>query len=63
MYERLKAVFSKLNVDYEIIFVNDCSPDDSEEVIGPFRAMIAGSSASATRGISVRRLLSSAACA
>jgi nucleoside-diphosphate-sugar epimerase/glycosyltransferase involved in cell wall biosynthesis len=33
MYQRLKAVFSKLNVDYEIIFVNDCSPDDSEEVI------------------------------
>ena len=33
MYERLKATFSKLNVDYEIIFVNDCSPDDSEEVI------------------------------
>ena len=33
MYERLKTVFSKLNVDYEIIFVNDCSPDDSEEVI------------------------------
>jgi dolichol-phosphate mannosyltransferase len=33
MYERLRATFSKLNVDYEIIFVNDCSPDDSEEVI------------------------------
>ena len=33
MYERLKATFTKLNVDYEIIFVNDCSPDDSEEVI------------------------------
>lgn len=33
MYQRLKAVFSKLNVDHEIIFVNDCSPDDSEEVI------------------------------
>jgi len=33
MYQRLKEVFSKLNVDYEIIFVNDCSPDDSEEVI------------------------------
>lgn len=33
MYERLRATFSKLNIDYEIIFVNDCSPDDSEEVI------------------------------
>jgi len=30
---RLKSTFDKLNVDYEIIFVNDCSPDDSEEVI------------------------------
>ncbi len=33
MYERLKATFIKLNVDFEIIFVNDCSPDDTEEVI------------------------------
>ena len=33
MYERLKSTFNKLNVDYEIIFVNDCSPDDTEEVI------------------------------
>ena len=33
MYERLKATFTKLNVDFEIIFVNDCSPDDTEEVI------------------------------
>ena len=33
MYERLKAMFAKLNIDFEIIFVNDCSPDDSEEVI------------------------------
>jgi dolichol-phosphate mannosyltransferase len=33
MYERLKKTFEKLKVDYEIIFVNDNSPDDSEEVI------------------------------
>lgn len=33
MYERLKQAFTKLNIDYEIIFVNDCSPDDSEEAI------------------------------
>ncbi len=33
MYERLVKVFTALNIDYEIIFVNDNSPDDSEEVI------------------------------
>jgi nucleoside-diphosphate-sugar epimerase/glycosyltransferase involved in cell wall biosynthesis len=33
MYERLKRTFTKLNVDFEIIFVNDNSPDNSEEVI------------------------------
>jgi dolichol-phosphate mannosyltransferase len=33
MHARLKATFEKLGVDHEIIFVNDGSPDDSEEVI------------------------------
>ena len=33
MYERLRATFEKLAIDYEIIFVNDNSPDDTEEVI------------------------------
>jgi dolichol-phosphate mannosyltransferase len=33
MYTRLKETFTKLKIDYEIIFVNDNSPDDSEEVI------------------------------
>jgi dolichol-phosphate mannosyltransferase len=33
LYERLKGTFFKLNVDYEVIFVNDGSTDDSEEVI------------------------------
>lgn len=33
MYERLKRTFEELRIDYEIIFVNDNSPDDSEEVI------------------------------
>jgi len=33
MYQRLTDVFDQLNVGYEIIFINDNSPDDSEEVI------------------------------
>jgi len=33
MYERLKNIFEKIQIDYEIVFVNDNSPDDSEEVI------------------------------
>lgn len=33
MYDRLKKVFEDLNIGYEIIFVNDNSPDNSEEVI------------------------------
>lgn len=33
MYERLTTTFKELNIDYEIIFVNDNSPDNSAEVI------------------------------
>jgi dolichol-phosphate mannosyltransferase len=33
VYERLKATFTKLNIDFEIIFVNEGATDDSEEVI------------------------------
>lgn len=33
MVDRLVQVFEKCDVDYEIILVNDCSPDNSEEVI------------------------------
>ncbi len=33
MHERLTQVFEKIQTDYEIIFVNDCSPADDEQVI------------------------------
>ena len=33
MYERLIATFKKINCNYEIIFVNDCSPDNTAEVL------------------------------
>lgn len=33
MYERLKSVFRKLKINYELIFVNDGSPDNSEKIL------------------------------
>ena len=33
MHERLTKVFNKIGIDYEIIFVNDGSPDNSELVL------------------------------
>ena len=38
MHERLVAVFNKLGVDYEIIFVNDNSPDNAREVLAALAA-------------------------
>jgi polyisoprenyl-phosphate glycosyltransferase len=33
MHQRLTATFQQLGVDYEIVFVNDASPDDAREVL------------------------------
>ena len=33
MHDRLTKVFKKIGVDYEIIFVNDGSPDNTEDVL------------------------------
>jgi dolichol-phosphate mannosyltransferase len=33
MYERLIKMFNSIKIRYEIIFVNDCSPDNSEDVL------------------------------
>jgi glycosyltransferase involved in cell wall biosynthesis len=38
MYERLTATFRKIGVDYEIIFVNDGSPDNTEAVLSALAA-------------------------
>lgn len=38
MHERLTAVFTKIGVDYEIIFVNDGSPDNAREVLSELAA-------------------------
>ena len=36
MYQRLVNVFKKIGVNYEIIFVNDGSPDNTEDVLAKF---------------------------
>lgn len=38
MYQRLAAVFDELDVEHEIIFVNDGSPDDAREVLAELAA-------------------------
>jgi dolichol-phosphate mannosyltransferase len=38
MHERLTNVFRKIGVDYEIIFVNDASPDNAREVLAALAA-------------------------
>lgn len=38
MYQRLMDVFQKIDVDYEIIFVNDKSPDHAAEVLAELAA-------------------------
>jgi polyisoprenyl-phosphate glycosyltransferase len=38
MHQRLAAVFTKIGVDYEIIFVNDASPDNAAEVLAGIAA-------------------------
>jgi len=38
MHERLTAVFKKIGVEYEIIFVNDNSPDNAREVLAALAA-------------------------
>jgi dolichol-phosphate mannosyltransferase len=39
MHRRLTAVFDELGVDYEIIFVNDGSPDNAREVLAELAAL------------------------
>ena len=33
MHQRLTAVLQKIGLDYEIIFVNDCSPDNAKDIL------------------------------
>ena len=38
MYARLTETFRAIGVDYEIIFVNDASPDNAREVLAELAA-------------------------
>jgi dolichol-phosphate mannosyltransferase len=38
MYERLVATITKLGIDYEIVFVNDASPDNAADVLAELAA-------------------------
>ena len=38
MYQRLRSVCEKIGVNYEIIFVNDCSPDNADVVLADLAA-------------------------
>ena len=38
MYQRLIIVFQEIGIDYEIIFVNDKSPDNSREILAELAA-------------------------
>ncbi len=39
MHKRLTEVFHKIDVDYEIIFVNDASPDNAKEVLAALASL------------------------
>jgi len=60
MYKRLVDVFRKIDVRYEIIFVNDCSPDHAREVLTEIANKIGGGVINHT-AISVPRTPSPAA--
>ena len=60
----LVKVFTTLGVDYEIIFVNDASPDDAQDRFSPSSATaIPRHRRHPQRGTSARRARSRAACA